>query len=141
MEVTISELNQRIEEIANLRSEEAEASRIKKEVTERLEKAENELIEVLTAANLKNFSAAAGKVVLAFRTSVRTPKLPEDKEAFYAYLKARGLYDSMVSVNSMTLNSLYKAEMEEAIARGESDFSIPGINEVSLTPQLRFSRS
>lgn len=141
MSVTIEIMNQKISELASLRSEEAEASRIKKEITEKVENLENEIIEMLTAEGLTTFSGEKGKIVVAFRTSVKTPKTPEDKEAFYTYLKNRGLYDSMISVNSQTLNSLYKAEFEEAMNRGESDFAIPGLKEVTLTPSLRFSRT
>lgn len=141
MALTVDELTKQVEEVARLRAVEEAASRAKKEATEVLEAAESRMLEMLTESGLKNFNSPHGKVVMAFRTSVKTPKLPEDKEAFYTFLKSRGLYESLISVNSQTLNSLYKSEMEEAVARGEADFAIPGINEVNIVPQLRFSRS
>jgi len=141
MSITIESLNQEINKLAKLREDEANASRIKKEISEELEKVENIVMEMLVEAGLPNFTSPSGKVVLAYRTSVRTPKLPEHKEMFYAYLRERGLFDSMISVNSQTLNSLYKSELEAAKERGDADFSIPGLTEVSLTPQLRFSRA
>lgn len=139
--MTIEQLTKQVELIAKLRSEEEAASRAKKEITEQLEAAEAQMMEWLAASNLTTFSAPSGKIVVAYRTSVRTPKLPEDREAFFTYLKNRGLYDSMISVNSSSINSLYKEELEEAKARGEADFSIPGIREVSIVPQLRFTRA
>jgi hypothetical protein len=139
MSLTIEEMNAQVEKIATLRVQEADAAKIKKEVMDALELAESTMMEMLTQENMKSYDSPMGKVTLAYRTSVKTPKTPEDKEAFFAYLKNRNLYDSMISVNSQTLNSLYKAELEEATERGDMDFAIPGIKEVTINQQLRFS--
>ena len=48
-------------------------------------------------------------------------------DQFFAYLKDRGLFDSVITVNSQTLNKLYRTELEAAFGRGEIDFQFPGI--------------
>lgn len=81
----------------------------------------------MEALQLSKFSMdEIGTVYIQQNMSVKTPKLPEDKEAFYAYLKSIGEFDSMISVNSQTLNSWYKAKLEAGV-----DPNIPGLREVS----------
>jgi hypothetical protein len=140
MSITIDDMNTQVAKIAEMRVKEEELSRAKKEVTEALELEERKMMEMLEASGMTSYKSPFGQVVLAFRTSVKTPKLPEEREAFFQWLRDKGLYDTMISVNSNSLNSLYKNELEEARDRGEVDFSIPGISGVSITPQLRFSR-
>lgn len=138
---TLSDLNALIDRIANLRAQEEEASRVKKEINELLEIEEARMIEMLASNQLTSYKGPGGKVVLAYRTSVRVPKEGNDKAALFEWLREKGLYDQLVSVNSQTLNSLYKSELDEAKERGETDFAIPGLRDVTMTPQLRFTRA
>lgn len=67
--------------------------------------------------------------------SVKTPKTLEQKEALFGWIgesKGRDVLRSMLSINSQTLNSFYKAEMEVAKEEGNVDFALPGID----TPEL-----
>lgn len=68
--------------------------------------------------------------------SYKTPKTPHAKDELYAYLKARGVYDDLISVNSQTLNAFVKREMEIALEEGKTDFSIPGLEEPTLYKTL-----
>lgn len=138
--ITVEQLTRQCQKIADLRWEESQLSMTKKKITEELEIAEKEMLEMLTASNLKNFKSSAGLVSITHRTSVKTPKTEEDRQAFFEFLKSKGLYDSMISVNSATLNSFYKAEFEEAKERGDDDFEIPGIKEVTIDQNLSFRR-
>lgn len=72
-----------------------------------------------------------GKIHTVDRFTVPVPKNMDDKKAFFKHLTERGIFFEMASVNSQTLNSFYKSEMEAAIARGDSDFKLPGIAEPS----------
>jgi len=139
--MTIEELNKQVELIAKLRLEEEQASQVKKVATNILEQAEARMLEMLQEAGLTSYRDPIGRqVVLAFRTSVQTPKTDEAKAQFYGWLKEKGMYDAMISVNSQKLNALYKSELEEARDRGDQDFAIPGITEVKIAPQLSFRR-
>lgn len=126
--------------IVELRDKEKEASDAKKVITAKLEIAEIKALELLQANNLKQFRAPACLLSLAFLTSAKTPKTPEDKAALFAYLKEINRYDDMVSVNSQTLNSFYKEQLELAKERGEDDIQIPGITEVTVLPRLSVTR-
>lgn len=77
-----------------------------------------------------------GLVYTIDRFTVPTPKTIEDKKALGKNLQKRGIFWEMFSVNSQTLNSFYKTEMEAAIARGEKDFSLPGIAEPTYVKNI-----
>lgn len=140
MGTTIAELNQKAERIKKLRDQETEASNAKKIVTQELELAEREFMETLKADGLDNFRSKVGLLSISHRKSVKTPKTDQDKAALYAYLKELGMYDRMISVNSQTLNSFYNDQFEQAKERGETDFEIPGLNEVTITETLSFKK-
>lgn len=140
MSITIEQLNGLIENVAKLRIEEARVSKEKSTVLSDLEMAENAVLEALVENGMTNYRGPAGMVSLSQRTSVKTPKTQEDREAFFFYLKEKGLYDDMISVNSQTLNSFYKAGLEEAREKGLTDFIIPGIGEVTIKASLSFRK-
>lgn len=140
MSTTIQEMEQIVQEIAELRSQEAQASLAKKGITEKLEAAELKMITILTEAGIPSFRGSSGLVSISHRTSVKTPKTLEDREKFFSYLKERGVYDSMISVNSQTLNSFYKSEIELAQQEGRDGFEVPGLNEVTIQETLSFRK-
>ena len=77
-----------------------------------------------------------GTVYRVKRFSVQTPKTPEDKEAFWAWvLKSKGVdvYRSLRSVNSRTLQAFYKEELEAA---GDIDFKMPGVQEPTYSETI-----
>lgn len=141
MSVTVEEMKAQVSKINALRGKEAELSQAKKVVTDELELEEKKMIEMLEASDLTQFRGEEGLAFISYKTSVKTPKTEEDRAAFFQYLKDKGLYDQMITVNSQTLNSFYKAEFAEAQEKGNSDFKVPGINEVEVRPQLSFRRS
>jgi hypothetical protein len=78
-----------------------------------------------------------GTLYFSNRMSVTMPKNPEDREAFFNYLKEKGAFDGLITVNSMTLNSFYKQEAEIA---NSPDFKIPGIGTPTLIKTLNMRR-
>jgi hypothetical protein len=141
MSVTVAQLEELAKQIADLRVKEAEMSAEKKKITAELEAREKFMIETLNQEGLTMFKSSVGTLSLSHRSSVKTPKDPDSRAAFFAYLKEKGIYDQMITVNSMTLNALYAKELDAAIARGEDDFQIPGISEVTLNEILSFRRN
>jgi hypothetical protein len=137
---TVESLKSQTELIRELRKQETETSDLKKSITKQVEEAELKMVSLLNESGLKNFRCDAGLVSLAERLSVKTPKSPEDREAFFSYLRDKGLFDQMISVNSATLNSFYKNEFEAAKERGDDDFKIPGINEETMTVILSYRK-
>lgn len=143
MSVTIEEINKLSEEISILRTTESKIKYGLKQVTDQLDIAETKMMQYLEENQLQRYSSPVGMFSLAQYTSVKTPKTPEDKEKFYTYLKEKGLYENMVSVNSQTLNSFFKEELAMAEQTNEGvdpATLIPGLTEVTLTPRLSFRK-
>ena len=141
MSYSVEDMKSQMALVAELRDQEASASNVKKAISEQLETEEAKMLDMLEKNKLQQFRTELGLISLGYFTSVRTPKTPEDKQAFYAWLKSKGMFEETISVHSATLNSLYKSEMEAAKQRGDDDFRIPGINEETITPRLSFRRS
>ena len=138
---TLNQMNEICAEIARLRGEETRIKFEAKGIADALEIKEKEVLDTLVANELKSYRSPSGLASLSFRTSVKTPKTDEDRSKFFEYLKSKGIYDAMISVNSMTLNSWYKEEFAGAEQAGTADtFEIPGLTEVTVSPILSFRK-
>lgn len=111
--VTVEQLKLKCERAFDLRSEvdmkKAELSAIQKD----LDEIENEIVAVLEELGLKSFKSSTGTVETRVRQSVKVPQ-GDGRQEFFNYLKDRGLFDSLITVNSQTLNAWYKQETEIA---------------------------
>lgn len=121
------------EEIEKL---EAEA----KEMNAELDGLKERLAEYLTDLDKTSYDSSVGKVTIKNIFTVPVPKSPESKEEFFGYLKSRGMFDSLISIHSQTLNAFYKAELEIANQEGKLDFKIPGLDEPYHKRSLSFRR-
>lgn len=63
------------------------------------------------------------------KTSVSAPKDLDAKRELFKFLEDKGIFLEMVSINSMTLNSLYKSLAEQAMEEGVLDYRMPGVAE------------
>lgn len=86
-----------------------------------------------------SYDSELGKIILTTRFSVTVPK-GDEKERFFTYLKDRGIFEDMATVNSQTLNAWYRSEMDQAKENGDFDFQIPGIKEPMAYEQLQLRK-
>lgn len=121
----------------------AEVTRIKKEVLEpavnKLADVEGRILETLERHDMTSYRSSRGLVTRTVRYSVQTPKSPEEKAAFFNWLresKGEDVFWAYATVNSQSLNSLYKAEMDIAKQEANFDFKIPGLSEPKGQPIL-----
>jgi hypothetical protein len=121
-EVTTAELDELVISLKAARNEYDIAKTISSDRGVVVDELENKLVELLVAANKKSYEVdGVARVTVVNRTSVTTPKTPEEKEALFAFLEKKFGREGLIayqSVNSMTLNSLYNKEYEEAIEKG-----------------------
>jgi len=80
-----------------------------------------------------------GTISMAKRLSISHPKEPEAKGAFFDFLKQKGIFEDMVTVNSQTLNSWYRQEFELAKDEGRL-IEIPGIGEPNYVETLSMKK-
>jgi len=100
-----------------------EASKVKAEKHKRLERFKADIVDYMNELEIPNFDTGVGKIIRTNRTSAKCI----DRHKFHEYLKARGLYDDLTSVNSNTLSSFYKEELKKAVKTGDMNFHVPGV--------------
>jgi hypothetical protein len=71
--------------------------------------------------------------------SVKVPKDPSQKSALFDWIKnnkGEEVLQNMLSINSMTLNSFYQAELEVAKEAGNINWRMDGVSEPEVYFQL-----
>jgi hypothetical protein len=139
--LTVIEMDNLVKETMALREEYEQASAVSKKKKEVYDNHVQKVISVLKKNDRTSWKNNHGRVTVAQRFFVEQPKTQEDKKAFFDYLAEKDLYWGMVGVNSTTLSSWYKKEMDAAVKDGADDFEVPGIKETGVKESLRVSRS
>lgn len=126
-QATIKELDVMCDKILEFDAQIAELSAKKKELDKLRDSVEKTVISYLEKHHKTNWSSGGKLFTVVNRFSVQVPKSQEDKTAFFDYLRGKGIFENMITVNSQTLNAYYKTEKENALNEGNVDFNIPGI--------------
>ncbi len=141
-EVTVADLDNLVEAIAKKRAE-IEASEV---VTSLLNKDLATMkargVRYLKALGRDDFKSPNGSIAINQKWRVGLPATDEDKAKLFAWMREQGIFEAYATVNSNSLNSLYKQEWEAATKRGEGmEFSMPGIGPSKLFEDLGFRKS
>ena len=139
-DISLMEFEKAIQDYAEAKGEVERLGALKNKATEVMDMFESKVMSIMQAFQKTSYRSSYGLLVRSERWSWKTPKSDEDKEAFYGYLKEKGLFDTMISVNSQTLNSFAKKELDVAKEAGDIDFAIPGMGEPSLTEMIALRR-
>jgi hypothetical protein len=139
-DISLMEFEKAIQEYAEAKEEVERLAGLKNKATEVMDMFESKVMSIMQAFNKTSYRSSYGLLVRSERWSWKTPKSDEEKDAFYGYLRAKGLFDTMISVNSQTLNSFAKKELEAAKETGDIDFKIPGLGEPTLTEMIALRR-
>lgn len=140
--LTTAEFEEFCESIKKQRDVVDEISKQKKDEEQKLAQLEDQMIAALAALGRDNYQSKVGTFYLSHRTSVKVPKTPEAREAFFTYLKDKGVFENLITVNSQTLNSFYKEEFAAAQAEGRGlEFEIPGLDEPTIKESLGFRKA
>lgn len=99
------------------------------------------MLKAFDLLSIENIRMRGKLFYKANNTSVKIPRTLEDKEKLFNFLREKGLFEQMVSVNSQTLNSLYKSLAEEALQQGNLDFKIPGVEEPTIYTTLKLKKA
>lgn len=140
-EITLCEFDKIGQELIEINSKINSVKKDLKELGELKDKLMSKIIVVMGELGKTIYQVGDSKFILKEKTSVRIPSTEEDKEAFFSWLKSKGIFKQYVNVNSVALNALYKQEREAAIERGDFDFKIPGIGGETIYTTLSITRS
>lgn len=140
MTTTLDDLNALCTAIASQRKVVDEIAATKSEAQAKLDELEMKLVETLEAHGKTTEHNAAGRFTVVTEMKYRQPETEDSKDALYNYLKERGEFDRLASINYNTLNSWAKVENEAARDRGDFDFSIPGLGAPTIRKILRVTK-
>lgn len=132
--ITVKELDGMVEECFKLKNDYQEASKVKAEAHGKMEMKQQEVIDALQELGKTSYKAPKGTFSYKVIENFRTPKDNESRAKFFSYLKEKGVYDELITVNSATLNSWAK---EEIATYDGLDMQIPGL--VKCDPVFRAS--
>jgi hypothetical protein len=135
-DITMAAFEALIEKAYNLKAQKEALEDKAKEIGSELLSVQNQILEYMTEFDKTSYKSKFGTIVKVEKLSVKTPKDPDSKAAFFAWLEGKGIKDEILNINSQTLNSLYKQELEAAAQRGDTEFSIPGIDLPTVFHQI-----
>ena len=107
-----------------------------KAVRENLSQAQYKIIAYLKQYEKNSYKTRHGNYIIQQRWTTSMPKDPEDREKFFGYLKDKGIFEHLITVNHQTLNSWFKQEFEAAKDEQNFDFKVPGLSEPKVFETL-----
>jgi hypothetical protein len=139
-DVTMKDFESLIEQAYKLKAEKEEFESKAEAVGATLTELQTKLLAYMEQFDKTSYKSKFGNIIRAQKSSVKVPKDPEAKALFFKYLESKGIKDDILTVNSQTLNSFYKAERDAAIAAGAEEFSIPGLEAPTAYFQLQMRK-
>lgn len=137
-DVTVNELENLVAKCFELREEYDKKKEEASEAWSKVEELQNRIVSILDSMEMDTYKAKAGTFSYKLEESYKVPKDIEARERFFNYLKERGVYETIITVNSRTLNAFAKAECE---ASSELDFNIPGIEKTTPAPRVTMRKA
>lgn len=141
--VTINDLDMAVKDMQQKKEVYEEAKAASNDAHASLEAAKENLLSLLTSAGKSSYKVdGIGTVSVVDKLKVSMPTSPEQKEAFFQWLRdnegADG-FNHYATVNYNSLNSLYNMKFDQAVDK--SEFNIPGIDSPEHTTELRFRKN
>lgn len=142
-EISVQEMDEALAKLRDLKEDYAIKDKIKKEAYAMVKDQEEKVISMLERTGKRKYVSDCGTATKVDELSVKTPKTPEEKRAFFNWIKTNlgeDAHDIYMTVNSRTLNSLYKEQSEIAAARGEV-LKIDGLEDPITVTKLSFRKA
>lgn len=124
-DLTSEEFEKLCDEAFELRLEKDKLEAEKREINERLNRKQERIQAHLDQIGKTNHAGRMGSIIMKIESYPSVPKDPAKRTEFFEWLKRKGMFDDMITINSQTLRGFYKAEKQ---ASGDDpDFKIPGL--------------
>lgn len=137
--VTTEQLDQAVQTVRQLREEYEQQKKLSTAAHDKVEQAEQDLVNLLKAAGKSKYEAeGVGLAYITTKETYRVPSSIDAKKELFDYIKTKNGPDvlmAMVSINHQTLNSWTKKELE-----ADPMLSIPGLEEPTSQETLSFRR-
>lgn len=143
-EVSVKDLDSAVGVVRELKNKHQESKAISDAHYAALKEAEDKLVSLLQYAGKTTYIAEGlGRATLKKNLSVKVPKTPEQKKVFFDWVKehmGEDAYYAYMTVNSQSLNSMYKTQAEEYGNRGEI-LNIDGLEDPTEYTTLSFTKA
>lgn len=106
-----------------------ELDKQKKEMTANKEEMQDLMGHIMDLLEVTSYKSKSGTITKREEPNYRLPQDDDSRKKFFAYLKEKGLYDQLITVNSRSLQSFVKQEVELAEAENNFGFLPDGIEE------------
>ncbi len=144
MSLTLEEMDNMVAELKKLRVAYDESNAVKKEAYTAYKAQETKVIEALEQSGKDTYICEGiGRVTKVEKMAVRVPATPEQKVAFFNWLRehmGEDVATQYTSVNSQSLNSLYNQLTEEYALRGQV-LDIDGLEPPVTRVELSFRKN
>ena len=137
-QVTVKELDELTEALLKKEKMKAELAALTTQVNKEIMVLEQKCTLHLKELERTEYSSKFGKIKIEEKWSVNLPDTPIAKSLFFEWLREKGIFDKYATVNSRSLQSLFKAEWEQAKKIGNLNFSLPGIEAPKLFEKTDF---
>lgn len=141
--VTVADFDKLVEEMKLAYAEQDEKKAVLTEINKKVQGLEAKCVSYLKELKRDNFQTPWGTPYIIQNWKVKLPENDMEKGKLFAWLEETGgeqMKMKYLTVNSNSLNSLYKTMREEAVAKGEM-FSIPGVAPPSLYESLGWRKA
>jgi len=141
-DISVTELDKVVEELMLARKEAEEQELITKEKNKKVMELEGKCTQYLVELGRDNYATPYGTAYISNQYRVNQPADDVAKKELFDYLNEKGIFMRYASVNSMSLNSLYKSEWEAHKEQGNDPltFSMPGIGAPKLFQRFGFRK-
>lgn len=143
-EVSLADMETKIELMLLRKKEYEEAKEKADALWATFSEAQYEVMNLLEQTGRNVFISNTGKrITMVESMSVPTPKTPEEKVAFFDFLKnteGEEFANAYLSVNSKSLQSLYNELSEKYAAKGEV-LNLPGVGQPVASKRLQIRNS
>lgn len=142
--ITVANVEELAKKIQDKRAEkEAKAAELA-ECNKELVELEQLAVRTLRELGKTSYKSEYGTITRTEKWRVNLPSTPEAREEFFAYLKEKGIFEKMITVNSNSLNAFYMQEWDASKDPNDPmaslDFRIPGIEEPKLYETMSFRK-
>lgn len=107
----------------------ADLDKQKKEATAKKEEMQEIMGHLMEVLDVTSYKSKSGTITKTEQPNYRLPQDDDSRKKFFSYLKEKGLYDQLITVNSRSLQSFVKQEVELAEAEDNFGFLPDGIEE------------
>lgn len=141
--VTVEQVEELAKKIKDKRAEKEEKAEILSKCNQELDELEQKAVLMLKEIGKSSYKGEHGTLTKVVKWQVKQPETEEDREKFFGWLKEKGIYEQVISVNSQKLLSLYLQEWDAVKQSDPMDalnFRIPGIKEATSYETLSFRK-